>query len=760
MSKGILITQCLQNDFVMPVGLHDQLPNSLHIGYHESKRLMGENPNEGMLVRLMKWAYSLTKDQLEIINIRDWHDLNDPKQFEHLKQFGEHCIKHTKGAEFVFEQTRHLEREIIINGGGLNDFIDTELDEILSRCKEKSRIGIIGVWTEAKVLFLAYELRTRFPEFEIAVCSAMTASSSTHMHFVVMEQMKKILGIQIISSVNEFASFLINSQADIGHVDDYKISGTSIDIDLKLHGEDKSILDYLFRKSKSVKFKVLDGGFSGNLVLKAESLDIHGHEEVATVIKVGARNPISEERDSFERIRDILGNNAPNIVDYIETKERAGIKYRYASMFDEKVTTFQNYYQSQSNNEKIFYFLDIVFKKQLGRFYKAATLEKIDLLKYYDFSSKYAASVHKKCETIIGNFDVKAEGIFIEGKPCFNLSKFYAEDLSNLESRVIHSHYMSYLHGDLNGANIIIDAQENVWLIDFFHTHRGHVLKDLIKLENDVTYIFMKIEDKDEFNEACTLIDVLISVEDLSFELKNIEFKSKKIGKAFAVIKKIRTYHKDLIQSDRSPYQLLIGLLRYSVHTLSFDECNIWQKKLALYASCGLAKRINLFIKENLILRIDPLIGEPNLGMTILPGRRDWKRNINDDVKVIVSENVKNVISLITQDEMQLYGVPDLLNEYKQKNLTSKHLSITDQGIPTKEEVKLLTAFMEKCLSNREKVLVHCVGGLGRTGLLIACYLKEYKKLSSDEAIDLVRRSRSPRAIESVSQEEFVKNYL
>ena len=32
---------------------------------------------------------------------------------------------------------------------------------------------------------------------------------------------------------------------------------------------------------------------------------------------------------------------------------------------------------------------------------------------------------------------------------------------------------MAWVHGDLNGANIILDAQGNVWLIDFFHTGPG-----------------------------------------------------------------------------------------------------------------------------------------------------------------------------------------------------------------------------------------------------------------------------------------------
>ena len=208
MKKTILITQCLQNDFVEPIGIHDQLPNSLHIGYEESKRLIGENPDEGMLIRLMDWAYNHSAN-LEIINIRDWHDLNDPTQTAHLTQFGEHCVQNSKGAEFVFEQFRNSNKEQIIDASGLNDFYETDLKEQLDKYKGQDvKVGIIGVWTEAKVSFLSYELATRYPSFEIAICSALTASSSTHMHFIALEQLKSLLNVNLISSVTEFAGFL------------------------------------------------------------------------------------------------------------------------------------------------------------------------------------------------------------------------------------------------------------------------------------------------------------------------------------------------------------------------------------------------------------------------------------------------------------------------------------------------------------------------------------------------------------------------
>ncbi|HEY1038394.1 MAG TPA: dual specificity protein phosphatase family protein [Bacteroidia bacterium] len=763
MSKAILITQCLQNDFVQPIGLHDKLPNALHIGYDEAKRLMGEHPREGILMQLMQWAYGQSEEELKLINIRDWHDASDPAQKMHLEQFGLHCLKDTEGAKFVFEEVRKPEKDVIINASGLNDFVDTNLAQELDKYKgQRIRVGIIGVWTEAKVTYLVYELATRYPDFEIGICNALTASSSTHMHYVSLEQLKKVLGVQLFASVTEFANFLSEDKNQLNPVSAKKEYGLQVTFDssYEMQEEDRGLLNYLFRNSRSGEFKVLDGGFSGNVVLKAKSKDVHGHEEVATVVKIGARNPIAKERESFERIRDILGNNAPSVVDYAESENRAGIKYRYASMFDEKVTTFQNYYAVEKNVEKLCSFLDVVFKKQLGRFYKAATLEKLDLIRYYDFSEKYMSSVKKLTEALIGELNPVETTMQVEGKTCYNLVRFYAHDLNRFEGRSVHSHYMAYLHGDLNGANIIIDAQENVWLIDFFHTHRGHVLKDLIKFENDLTYIFTKINSKTELEEGMEFIDHILNVDDLWEQLPERKFRNGQFNKALAIINYLRSNYMDLIQTDRSPHQLFVGLLRYSVHTLSFDECNEWQRKLALYASGVLAEKIVNHIDSSNSLRIDFIKGmDAFIGMTILPGRKDRGRNLDEDIAKIRQEGIEKVVCLIATEEFERYGVNDLLSSYRENGIDAKHLNIVDQGIPTKEEMKNITAWINDQQKENKKVLIHCVGGLGRTGTVAACYLKEYFKLSTEEAIKKIREVRSSRAVESEMQEKFVEAY-
>lgn len=127
MPPSILITQCLQNDFVKPLGRYDPLPDMLHVGFDEARRLMGINPDEGPVALTMKWAYQQSADQLAIIHIRDWHDPDDPFQTEHFRQFGAHCMVDTEGAQFAFPEPNPDRPVIIIDSPGLNDFVGTTL---------------------------------------------------------------------------------------------------------------------------------------------------------------------------------------------------------------------------------------------------------------------------------------------------------------------------------------------------------------------------------------------------------------------------------------------------------------------------------------------------------------------------------------------------------------------------------------------------------------------------------------------------------
>jgi protein-tyrosine phosphatase/nicotinamidase-related amidase len=766
--RAILITQCLQMDFVKPLGRYDPLPNRLHIGYEESRRLIGDNPEDGLVALTMQWAYRQPEEALTIIHIRDWHDPADPFQKEHLRQFGDHCLAGSEGARFAFMPADPDRSVHIMNSPGLNDFVGTELAAILEAYPAQStRVGLMGVWTEAKIMFLAYDIRTRYPEMDIAVCSALTASSSRSHHFMALEQLQRLLGVQVFSSVGEFTGYLAESSTDIHLVPPRhaELPKVELESEFALGDADHELVRYLFRDCQTVTLKPLGGGFSGNLVLTSRSVDIYGHQQVPHVVKIGDQKAIAQERTAFERVENVLGNSAPRITEFADLKGRGGLKYRYAAMGAGFSTTLKKIYCEDAPQARIERYLKIVFDDQLGRFYRAATLEPINLLEHYRFDASFAPSVRSAVEAVLGRPAVGNTITLRGGQACPNPCNFYEQDLAEILPLATGSSCLSYVHGDLNGANIIIDAQDNIWLIDFFHTGRSHVLKDLIKLENDLLYIFTSIDSDAELEQAFRLTDILLDIHDLQQPLPDpVEtgLTSPTLLRAYATVRLLRSFYPPLVKLDRSPLQVFIGQLRYAAHTLSFDESSHNQKLWALYASGRLSARVSQSLRIQGPLRIDWLDARQTapgkLGITILPGRRDFSRSLADDISRLQADGVSHILSLVTNDELPTYGVEGLFEAYQKAGFAVLHLPILDQGVCTSEEMITAVKWLDVNLSSGAKVMIHCVGGLGRSGLVAANYLK-HKGMNADDAILAVRTVRSRRVLETAAQEDFVRSF-
>ncbi|MEO5373451.1 MAG: isochorismatase family protein [Alphaproteobacteria bacterium] len=768
MADALLITQCLQMDFVGPIGRHEPLPNLLHIGHDEARRLMGEKADEGPVARTLDWAYHQSHESLALIHIRDWHDRNDPSQAEHMDQFGSHCLRGTPGAAFAFAVPSDSGgRAETVDSLTLNDFIGTNLSELLTPLAGGPlRVGLMGVWTEAKISFLAYELRTRYPGFDIAVCSALTASSSRARHFLALEQLDRLLGVRILDSIAGFVEFLSGGRADTVlpplHFGDHPEISFA---DGQMPGDtDVKLLRYLFRDCRSATFRRLDGGFSGNLVAGSTSVDLFGHPQVPHVVKIGPSEPIGRERTAFESIEAVLGNNAPRVADFADLDGRGAIKYRYASMGGGLSSTFQKLYQRGMPLDRVRSILDTVFLEQLGRFHAAATFESADLLTLYGFEARWAPGVRARVEALTGT---PADGETLtlgDGITVANPCLFYERDLARLAERGSDGTHFSHVHGDLNGANIIVDGGGNVWLIDFFHTRRTHALMDLIKLENDVLYIMTDIEPP-ELGEAVAMSRHLVAVEDLAAPLPDwpdLGLSSPRLERAWATVRHLRSYYPAIVRFDRDPLQVLVGTMRYAVHTLSFDESSDLQKRWAL-ATAGLcAERIVAHFERVGPLRVDwiadGLVAPGRLGLSILPGRRDLGRSLEADLASLIRTGITDVVMLVTADELQDYGVPGLRAAYQAAGLGLHWLPIPDQGVGEPDDVRTLVTWIEARLHENAHVLVHCLGGVGRSGMVAACLLRT-RGLSGDAAITEVRRARSPRAVETAVQEAFVQAF-
>lgn len=83
-------------------------------------------------------------------------------------------------------------------------------------------------------------------------------------------------------------------------------------------------------------------------------------------------------------------------------------------------------------------------------------------------------------------------------------------------------------------------------------------------------------------------------------------------------------------------------------------------------------------------------------------------------------------------------------------NLRQIHLPVADFTAPSEQTLDRGVAAIADAVRAGRKVAVHCGGGLGRTGTLLACYLVS-EGMAADAAIAQVRRLR-PGSIETAAQ--------
>ncbi len=82
------------------------------------------------------------------------------------------------------------------------------------------------------------------------------------------------------------------------------------------------------------------------------------------------------------------------------------------------------------------------------------------------------------------------------------------------------------------------------------------------------------------------------------------------------------------------------------------------------------------------------------------------------------------------------------------------HLPVPDKKAPADEQVDQFLDFVDEKLLNGRCVLAHCLGGYGRTGTMLACYLV-HCGVPAQEAIVGIREKR-PQSIENEEQEQAV----
>lgn len=166
-------------------------------------------------------------------------------------------------------------------------------------------------------------------------------------------------------------------------------------------------------------------------------------------------------------------------------------------------------------------------------------------------------------------------------------------------------------------------------------------------------------------------------------------------------------------------------------------------------------------------LRIDALtVGSAGglIGITFCPGKMgpsdsgfEWRRDLDADLAVVADWRATAVVTLLENQEFQMFGVERLGQAVIALGMQWHHLPIKDVDTPDERfesAWKSVGPTLVDLLKAGRRVLVHCRGGLGRAGTVGARLLIDMGE-QPQAAIHRIRDTRAG-AIETLDQVQYL----
>lgn len=169
-------------------------------------------------------------------------------------------------------------------------------------------------------------------------------------------------------------------------------------------------------------------------------------------------------------------------------------------------------------------------------------------------------------------------------------------------------------------------------------------------------------------------------------------------------------------------------------------------------------------------LRVDWLeTGGERVGMTIAPGKHSvaqggflWARDLAADLDALAAAGTTQLVCLLEDTDLGRLEITGLGEAARRRGLTYVHFPILDVTAPRPDQRAALEAVLEgidRAVAAGGRVVIHCEGGLGRTGTVAGCWLVRQGQSPEAALAELVRVRKSERCPEAASQRAYIRAY-
>ena len=149
-------------------------------------------------------------------------------------------------------------------------------------------------------------------------------------------------------------------------------------------------------------------------------------------------------------------------------------------------------------------------------------------------------------------------------------------------------------------------------------------------------------------------------------------------------------------------------------------------------------------------------------------------RQAHHQLQGLLMHGIRHVINLMEPDEFNRYGRMFVPYENLMTSIAATmgvevgfdRMPIKDWSVPSRSTMGRILDRIDACISQQKPVYVHCLGGLGRTGTVVGCYLARHGYATDRNVLQLIQQLRQNSPIrhrtspETPEQLDFVQSWV
>lgn len=138
------------------------------------------------------------------------------------------------------------------------------------------------------------------------------------------------------------------------------------------------------------------------------------------------------------------------------------------------------------------------------------------------------------------------------------------------------------------------------------------------------------------------------------------------------------------------------------------------------------------------------------------------RQDAHPKLNALLECGIRHFVSLMRDDEIIWYGKPVVPYDAQLRSIsrvlddmvTFDRMPIKDMSIPTRMEMAMILDRIDHNMRNDKPVYLHCLGGVGRTGTVVGCYLARHGYASGHKVLELIQHLRQNTATHDRSSPE------